>query len=75
MTPSVGIVASSQMGMLVEKEQWRLISRESFTKGLLYAPTPGKLHHFLGLLSRDAELDEEEDLRAIYHFMKRYVLL
>ena len=74
MAPSVGIVAARQMEMLPEKEQWRLISREWFTKGLLYAPTSGKLHHYLGMLSRDAEPNEKEDLRAVYHFAKRYVL-
>ncbi|KAI0085483.1 hypothetical protein BDY19DRAFT_966394 [Irpex rosettiformis] len=73
MAPSVGIVAARQMEMLPEKEQWRLISREWFTKGLAHAPTSGKLHHYLGMLSRDAEPSEKEDLRAVYHFVKSMI--
>lgn len=47
--PSVSTYAASQMELLSEKEQWRLISLEWFAKGLVYSPTSGKLHHYLGL--------------------------
>ncbi|KAI0693720.1 hypothetical protein BC835DRAFT_1406670 [Cytidiella melzeri] len=70
MAPSVGVIAARQMELMPEKEQWRLISREWFTKGLAFTPTSGKLHHYLGMLSRDAEPSEKEDLRAVYHFVK-----
>jgi protein SMG6 len=75
LAPSVGVVAARQMELLPEKEQWRLISREWFTKGLAFAPTSGKLHHYLGMLSRDAEPNEKEELRAVYHFVKRCACL
>lgn len=74
MAASVGIVAARQMELLPEKEHWRQISREWFTKGLAFAPGSGKLHHHLGMLSRDADGCEEE-LRAVYHFVKRYAVL
>ncbi|KAI0340639.1 hypothetical protein BDW22DRAFT_1346852 [Trametopsis cervina] len=73
MAPSVGIIAARNMELIPEKEQWRLISREWFTKGLAFAPTSGKLHHYLGMLSRDAEPCEKEELRAVYHFVKSMI--
>ena len=70
---SVGIVAARQMELLPEKEHWRQISREWFTRGLAFAPGSGKLHHHLGMLSRDTDGGEKEELRAVYHFVKRCV--
>ena len=40
--------------------------------GLAGTPDAGKLHHHLGLLSRDKDGSEEE-LRGVYHFIKRCV--
>ena len=57
-----------------EKERWRQIARDWYAKGLAATPGAGKLHHHLGLLSRDKEGGEEE-LRGVYHFVKRYVNL
>ena len=71
MAASVGIVAARQMELLPEKEHWRQISREWFTRGLAYAPGSGKLHHHLGMLSRDADGNDREELRTVYHFVKR----
>ena len=58
-----------------ERERWRqIISREWYLKGLLITPGSGKLHHHLGMLSsREAECVEKEELRAVYHFVKRCV--
>ena len=47
-----------------------MIAREWYALGLSEQPGNGKLHHHLGLLSREAE---GEELRSMYHFIKRYV--
>ena len=71
MLPSVGIAAARLMVLEPEKERWRQIAREWYAKGLTTTPVTGKLHHHLGLLSRDKDGGEEE-LRGVYHFVKRY---
>lgn len=71
--PSVGIVAARMMELEPEKERWRQISRDWYAKGLAFQPGSGKLHHHLGVLSRDREGGEKEELRAVYHFVKRSV--
>lgn len=71
LVPSVGIVAARMMELDPEKERWRQISREWYAKGLAFQPGSGKLHHHLGALSRDREAGEKEELRAVYHFVKR----
>lgn len=68
--PSVGIIAARMMELEPEKEQWRLIARQWFARGLAKTPGAGKLHHHLGLLSREKDGNEEE-LRGMYHFIKR----
>lgn len=70
--PSVGIIAARMMELEPEKEQWRLIARQWFARGLAKIPGAGKLHHHLGLLSREKDGSEEE-LRGMYHFIKRCV--
>lgn len=70
--PSVGIVAARMMELEPEKERWRQIARDWYATGLAATPGAGKLHHHLGLLSRDKEGGEEE-LRGVYHFVKRSV--
>ena len=71
-TPSVGIAAARMMEIGPEKERWRGIAKEWYSQGLAETPGTGKLHHHLGLLSREAEAEE---LRAVYHFVKRFVCL
>jgi protein SMG6 len=69
-SPSIGVVAARMMDIEPEKERWRSIAKEWYAQGLADTPGAGKLHHHLGLLSR--EVDNEE-LRAVYHFVKRFV--
>lgn len=66
--PSVGVAAARAMELEPEKERWRCIARDWYAAGLADMPGTGKLHHHLGLLSRDVE---KEELRAVYHFCKR----
>lgn len=66
-SPSIGVVAARMMDVEPEKERWRSIAKEWYAQGLADTPGAGKLHHHLGLLSR--EVDNEE-LRAVYHFVK-----
>ncbi|KAI0078154.1 hypothetical protein K474DRAFT_1706708 [Panus rudis PR-1116 ss-1] len=72
--PSVGVVAARLMELEPEKERWRQIAREWYAKGLATTPGAGKLHHHLGLLSRDKDGSEEE-LRGVYHFVKSMIAL
>ena len=67
-SPSVGLAAARLLDVELEKERWRNIAREWYGAGLAEQPGTGKLHHHLGLLSREAE---GEELRAVYHFVKR----
>ena len=73
LVPSVGIAAARLMFLEPEKERWRQIAREWYAKGLAIVPNAGKLHHHLGLLSRDKDGGEEE-LRGVYHLVKRYAI-
>lgn len=66
--PSVGIAAAASLELQPETERWRCIARDWYAAGLSDTPGAGKLHHCLGLLSRDVE---DEELRAIYHFLKK----
>jgi protein SMG6 len=67
-SPSVGIVAARNFELEPEKERWRAMAREWYGAGVADTPGNGKLHHHLGLLSREAD---GEELRGIYHFTKR----
>ena len=67
--PSVGVAAARALELEPEKERWRCIARDWYAAGLADQPGTGKLHHHLGLLSRDME---KEELRSVYHFCKRY---
>lgn len=71
-SPSIGVVAARMMDVEPEKERWRSIAKEWYAQGLADTPGAGKLHHHLGLLSR--EVDNEE-LRAVYHFVKSMTTL
>ncbi|KZT11502.1 uncharacterized protein LAESUDRAFT_643103 [Laetiporus sulphureus 93-53] len=72
--PSVGLAAARAMELEPEKERWRQIAREWFAKGLAGTPGNGKLHHHIGILSREKESSEEE-LRGMYHFVKSMITL
>ena len=65
---SVGLAAAKLLSVEPEKERWRCIARDWYAQGLADTPGTGKLHHHLGLLSREKD---GEELRAIYHFVKR----
>ena len=69
--PSVGIAAARLMVLKPDKERWRQVSRDWYLRGLAFTPGAGKLHHHLGVLSRDSDLGDREELRAVYHFVKR----
>ncbi|KIP06005.1 hypothetical protein PHLGIDRAFT_73330 [Phlebiopsis gigantea 11061_1 CR5-6] len=73
--PSVGIIAARMMELEPEKERWRQVSKEWYAKGLAFQPGSGKLHHHLGVLSRDREGDDKDELRAVYHFVKSMITL
>jgi protein SMG6 len=70
--PSVGVAAARLLESEPEKERWRQIAREWYSSGVAATPGAGKLHHHLGLLSRERE---GEELRGIYHFTKRLAFL
>jgi len=65
----IGVVAARLMDVEPEKERWRNIARDWYGAGLAEQPGTGKLHHHLGLLSR--EVDRQE-LRRVFHLIKRY---
>ena len=68
-SPSIGIAAARLLEVEPEKERWRNIARDWYAAGIAEQPGTGKLHHHLGLLSREVE---GEELRGVYHFVKRY---
>ncbi|KAF7347164.1 PINc domain-containing protein [Mycena venus] len=55
-----------------EKERWRCVSRNWYGEAIADQPNHGRLHHHLGLLSRDVACEE---LRAVYHFCKSMTTL
>ena len=66
---SIGAAAAAAAFELEpEREQWRNIARDWYGDGLRDQPGNGKLHHHIGLLCQD-----DETLRALYHYTKRYV--
>ncbi|THH08573.1 hypothetical protein EW146_g8951 [Bondarzewia mesenterica] len=67
---SVGIAAARLFDLEPEKERWRSIARNWYALGVNDMPGNGKLHHHLGLLSREVE---GEELRGIYHFVKSMI--
>ena len=66
---SIGVAAARLLEVEPEKERWRNIARDWYAAGIAEQPGTGKLHHHLGLLSREVE---GEELRGVYHFVKRY---
>ena len=71
-SPSVGIEAARAMELPPEREMWRNIAREWYSNGLIEYPGTGRLHHHMGFLCK--EFGEGEELRGLYHFIKRYAL-
>jgi protein SMG6 len=70
-SPSIGLAAARLLEVEPEKERWRNIARDWYAAGIAEQPGTGKLHHHLGLLSREVE---GEELRGVYHFVKRYLI-
>lgn len=70
-SPSIGLAAARLLDIEPEKERWRNVARSWYGAGLADQPGTGKLHHHLGLLSREVE---GEELRSVYHFFKRYCI-
>ncbi|TDL27426.1 hypothetical protein BD410DRAFT_818864 [Rickenella mellea] len=70
--PSVGVAAARALDVEPEVERWRHIARDWYAAGLADTPGTGKLHHHLGLLSREVDGGE---LRAVYHFVKSMTTL
>jgi protein SMG6 len=72
--PSIGLRAAAELELEIEdeKETWRNKAREWYSLGLNDMPGTGRLHHHLGLLCRDVK---GEEVRAVYHFVKRLVRL
>ena len=68
--PSVGQEAARLMELDSDKERWRQVAKDWFARGLAITPNSGKLQHHLGLLCRDKDSTDEE-LRGVYHFVKR----
>ncbi|KAJ7098134.1 hypothetical protein B0H15DRAFT_824243 [Mycena belliarum] len=66
-SPSIGVAAARLLDLEPEKERWRCIAREWYSMGITDQPGHGKLHHHLGLLSREVE---GEELRGVYHFVR-----
>ena len=69
-SPSVGIEAARAMELPPDREKWRNIAREWYSNGLIEYPGTGRLHHHMGFLCK--EFGEGEELRGLYHFVKRY---
>lgn len=61
-TPSVGIVATRLMQIELKK-----ITRDGYAEVVAEYPGRDKLHHHLGLLSRETE---GEELHGVYHTIK-----
>jgi len=68
-SPSIGVAAARLLEVEPERERWRSIARDWYVAGIAEQPGMGKLHHHMGLLSREVE---GEELRGVYHFIKRY---
>jgi protein SMG6 len=67
--PSIGLAAAHFLEVEPEKERWRNIAMGWYAAGIAEQPGTGKLHHHMGLLSREVE---GEELRGVYHLVKRY---
>ena len=57
-TPSLDIVAARRMEPKAKKDRWRSIAHDWHAHVVSEYPGRGKLHHHLGPLSREAEVEE-----------------
>ena len=64
---SVGIIAARLMELEPENDCWQRITHDWYTQVVAEFSRHGKLHHHLGLLSREAE---GEELRGVYHLSR-----
>ena len=55
-----------------EKDRWRMVARDSYAEGVAGTPGHGKLHHYLGHLSREAE---GEELGGVYYSLRSDVFI
>ena len=69
-SPSVGPGAALALDVEPERETWRRTARDWYAKALKNTPGQGRLHHHLAVVSREGE---REEMRAVYHFVKRSV--
>lgn len=68
--PSIGPAAAQAFDLEPEAEIWRKSSQTWYSIVLKETPGAGKLHYNLGLLNTDVN---NEELRGVYHFVKRWV--
>lgn len=64
--PSIGVPALNDWDV-DEQETWRETARDWYDRALRETPGNGRLQHHLALLSQD------DPLRNLYHFVKRFV--
>lgn len=70
--PSVGVrAAAAELGDEDERDMWRATARNWYAEILKDTPGTGHLQFHLGTLSRDVK---GEELRAVYHFVKRWAI-
>jgi protein SMG6 len=70
-SPSVGPGAALALDVEPERETWRKTARGWYARGLKDTPGLGRLHHHLAIISREGD---GEEMRAVYHFVKRSVI-
>jgi protein SMG6 len=70
--PSIGLEAARLFDLEPEREIWRKNARSWYASALKDVPGTGRLLHHLGLLCREVP---DEELRGVFHFVKRCVCL
>jgi hypothetical protein len=68
-SPSIGPAVARDLDEEPERETWRKTARDWYAQVVKETPGQGRVHHHLGLVSREAE---GEEIRAVYHFIKRF---
>jgi protein SMG6 len=59
------------MGVESKKKGWRSVAREWFARSVAVRLSAGEPYHHLGVLGRNPQ---DEELRAMYHSVRRCVL-
>jgi len=67
-SPSLSVGPAAGSSCWTREGEVEVYCKELACPGLADTPGTGKLHHHLGLLSREKD---GEELRAVYHFVKR----